>query len=203
VDSVNSYDITITSFESSVNGVSVTLHPFETNSFFICTTTSYTENLLSSNIVGQFSTTINYIGTVDGLPDPSAVVTVNYTGVADYIGYTTLGNYYSVVRYTLSLPINYPSPPYPGFNQPLITDFSRIYYDTNPTFSNNQLMADPINGTFQTTQYMDDTNAVYSVQYVYSVSVDDRTISTTPNSVRVFMVVLPTTNNLAVPPTSH
>lgn len=198
------YNLTFTSFHSST-GISALFHIFGDNNNYICTDTSYTLNTLSSNVIGVFPTTIAYTGTDNNNNPIPATVNITYTSIVDYVGYSTRGNYYAVVRYTLSLPVNYPSPPYPNVSQPLLTDFSRIYYDTDPTFVNNNITFDPITGLPTYTQYFEyvtDTTP-FNVQYIYSVSVDDRLINANePNSVRFYMVVQNTTNSSAMPPTT-
>jgi hypothetical protein len=201
LDTIESRNITITSFEANTNVINVSLHPFETNSFFICTTTGFTEHILSSNVVGTFQTNVSYVGTSGGNPDFGATVPVSYIGVADYIGYTGAGNYYAVIRYTLQLPVVFPSPPFGGFPPPLLTDFSRIYYDTDPTFATNQLTADSFTGLFVYTSYEENTTS-RNVKYIYSASVDDRVISSNAKSVRFFIVARAMDDDTANPPIS-
>jgi hypothetical protein len=179
-------DVYFTSLEDG--NLTVLMHQFENNSYYICSSNGYTEQKISSNIVGTFSTTISYMGTtIDNNPDFTAILTVDYEGKADYIGYTTRGNYFTVIRYTVTN-TNYTSTPYGGiYSIPEISDFSRIYYDTVTTFSNNTLQFDGNN--YPVYNYYNDGMSVKIIKYVYSVSVDDRVIDFNfPNEVRIFIV---------------
>lgn len=201
LDGVPSYNITFTSFESD-SGISALLQQFTNNVYYICTTSAATEYTISANIVGNFTTNVSYTGTLNGNPDPTATVSVSYIGNADYVGYSMLGNYYCVVRYTIQ-PYTYPSPPFAGYPLPLLGDFSRIYYDTDPTFANSNLTTDPTTGSYIYIQYLPDstTSTNLHVSYIYHASVDDRVID--PNfttSVRMFIVVQDMENINTGPP---
>lgn len=186
-DTLDSYNIFFTSTEQSDNSLSALFHQFSTNNYYICNNIGYTEYKLSSNIVGNFTTNINYVGTdTDNNPDFNASVEVKYSGVADYVGYTTRGNYFTVVRYTVVSSV-YSSPPFGGiYGIPNIQNFSRIYYDTVQDFSNNVLA---INGYPEYSYYNNDIEGKI-ITYIYSISVDDRIIDPNfPNSARIFLVV--------------
>lgn len=190
-------DVYFTSFENS--NLTVIMHQFENNSYYTCSTTGYTEQKISSNIVGTFSTTISYVGTtVDNNPDFNATLIVNYEGKADYVGYSTRGNYFTVIRYSV-ISTNYSSTPYGGiYYVPEISDFSRIYYDTVTTFSNNALQYDGNN--FPIYDNYNDGMSGKIIKYVYSISVDDRIIDFNfPNEVRIFLV----TNDILKPISSN
>lgn len=198
------YNLTFTSFHS-VNGIAALFHIFGSNVHYICSSTSFILSTLSSNIVGTFLTTITYTGT-DQFGDPiQDAVDVTYTSSVDYVGYTTRGNYYAGVRYTISTPVNFPSPVFPNVPQPLFTDFTRIYYDSDPTFANNILTFDSVTGVPTYTKYFEYSTDVIPmvVKYIYSISVDDRIINPDePNSVRFFMVVQTGSSDDALPPTT-
>ena len=197
-DNIPTYNIYFSSFEQKNNSILVMLHNFTSKDYFICSTTSKTKYTVSSNIVGNFTANPKYNGTTTGgEPDPSAVATATYTGLPDYVGFTTTGNYYTVVRYTL-LNVTYPSSQFPETEQPLLTDFSRVYYDTSPDFKNNNLIMDST-GQFVYTKYTAGSGT-QNVKYVYSVNIDDRILNPNlPNSVRIFMVV-ESMNRTGLPP---
>ena len=174
LDNIDSYNIYFTSFESQT-GLTALLHQFESNSYYICSTTGYIECKISNNIVGNFTTNISY---------NNGFVQVNYIGSPDYVGYTTRGNYFTAVRYTV-ISTNYSSPPLT--DPPIIQDFTRIYYDTLQDFSNNVLSFTSNGDPFYNYYFDDTTNRI--LKYVYSISVDDRIIDPNfLNSGRIYLV---------------
>jgi hypothetical protein len=190
LDGISSENIYFTSFEEKNNNILVLLHNFTSSNFFICNTTGFIKYTVSSNIVGAFTANITYNGTITPTPsgvnliNPKAIVPVTYDGSPDYIGYTTTGNYFAVIRYTMRTP-SYPSPQFPGASQPILSDFSKVYYDTSPDFKNSNLSTNSTTGEFQ--YILSDFG---QIKYIYSISVDDRIINPSfPNSVRIFMVM--------------
>lgn len=200
IASLPSYNINFTSFEAET--LTALFHAFGSADCYLATATSLTKYTLSSEIVATFNTQVKYVGTTAlNLPDLTATAQVSYTASVDKVAYTTRGNYYAVVRYTLTT-ADYPSTPYTGYPAPFLSDFSRLYYDVEPTFSSNKLLFDA-NGLPTYMQYYEyeEGKTSLAVKYIYSASVDDRRINTAqPNSIRFFLVVQPTSNTSALAP---
>lgn len=186
-DDIASSNIYFSSFEQKNNSILVILHTFTSKDFFICSTAGKTKYTVSSNIVGNFTASPIYNGTtINGDLNATAIAVANYSGYPDYVGFTTTGNYYTVIRYTL-LNVIYPTTQFPNAKQPVLTDFSRVYYDTSPDFKNSNLTINSTTGQFVYTNYTSNFGTD-NVKYVYSISVDDRVINPSfPNSVRIFM----------------
>jgi hypothetical protein len=185
--SIDDRTLHFTTFEDSSSNVSALFHVIGDDNYYVTDSTSSTNHIVSSHIIGSLSVTgLTYTDTDVGMT--LVTYTDNYEGTVLKVAYSTTGKYYCLVDYKWVSSV--PTSPLSPLSQPPMPNngfgFSIIYYSTMPTFSDTVLKLDPYDFSFYSFNVLNNSK----IGHIYSVSVDDRQID--PNisdeELRIFFV---------------